>query len=113
MADPHCRDCQRLSGGAFRANVSAPAETFRITKGQPRHYIKTGESGAKRRHAFCGDCGSPVYSSAVENPRFFTLRIGALDQPEMLGRPASEIWTKRRLPWILPIDGTSAAEGQP
>ena len=26
----HCRDCQRLSGTAFRAGVPAPAEGFRI-----------------------------------------------------------------------------------
>jgi hypothetical protein len=54
----HCLDCQRLTGSAFRANVPAPAEGFRILKGTPRQYIKTGDTGAKRVHAFCENCGS-------------------------------------------------------
>ena len=44
----HCIDCQRLSGGIFRVNIPAPAETFRIVKGEPRRYIKTADSGARR-----------------------------------------------------------------
>jgi Glutathione-dependent formaldehyde-activating enzyme len=28
----HCLDCQRLSGSAFRANVPAPADGFRISQ---------------------------------------------------------------------------------
>ena len=109
----HCLDCQRLSGAAFRSNVPAPAAGFRILKGVPRRYIKTGDSGAKRVHAFCETCGSPVYSSAVENPQTYTLRIGALTQGQALGHPARQIWTKRRLPWVPPLDGVPEVEGQP
>jgi hypothetical protein len=109
----HCRDCQRMSGSAFRAGVRAPAESFRILRGEPREYIKTAESGVQRRHAFCGNCGSPVYSCAIENPQVFTLRVGALDQPEELGKPDREIWTKRRLPWVLPLEGVPGTADQP
>lgn len=109
----HCLDCQRLSGSAFRANVLARADAFRIRTGTPRQYVKTGDSGAKRLHAFCGTCGSPVYSCAVENPQTYTLRVGALNQREMLGRPKRQIWTRRRLPWVLALDGVASVEGQP
>ncbi len=44
----HCTDCQRLSGGIFRVNMPAPAEHFRIVKGEPRRYVKTADSGARR-----------------------------------------------------------------
>jgi hypothetical protein len=64
----HCSDCQRLSGSAFRANILASADGFRILTGTPRQYVKTADSGAQRVHAFCEICGSPVYSSATENP---------------------------------------------
>ena len=63
----HCRDCQVLSGTAFRAGIPAPAERFRILTGQPREYIKVADSGNRRLHTFCGTCGSPVYSSAEHN----------------------------------------------
>jgi hypothetical protein len=41
------------------------------------------------------------------------LRIGALAQRNELGRPARQIWTKRRLPWVPKIAGVPEIEGQP
>jgi hypothetical protein len=107
----HCGDCQTLTGSAFRANISAPAASFRLLRGEPRIYIKTADSGARRAHAFCPDCGAPIYACAVENPSSYSLRVGALKQRYELGRPAREIWTKRRLPWIAEM--ASGIEGQP
>jgi len=108
----HCLDCQMLSGTAFRANIPAPAESFRIHTGTPRKYVKTGDSGAKRVHAFCENCGSPVYSCALENPTSYTLRTGALTPREALGRPARQIWTKRRRAWLPALEGVPEIEGQ-
>lgn len=73
----HCRDCQMLTGSAFRANIQAPAQSFRILTGKPREYVKTADSGARRVHAFCANCGAPVYSCATENPQSYSLRLGA------------------------------------
>ena len=56
----HCLDCQRLGGSAFRANVLARADAFRVRTGSPHRYVKTGDGGARRLHAFCGTYGSPV-----------------------------------------------------
>lgn len=95
----HCTDCQKLSGSAFRANVSAPAAGFRILTGEPKSYIKTAESGTKRRHAFCGDCGTPIYAAAPENPESFSLRIGTLAQHALL-KPYRQIWRRSALPWV-------------
>jgi hypothetical protein len=76
----HCMDCQTLSGSAFRAVVTAPAAHFALRSGMPRSYVKTAESGNKRRHGFCGNCGTPIYSCAVDNPQSYSLRIGAITQ---------------------------------
>ena len=99
----HCSDCQKLTGSAFRANVQAPAASFRFLRGTPKRYIKTADSGNRRCHAFCGDCGGPVYASAVEDPPTYSLRIGALDQRYELGAPARQIYTERRLPWVCDL----------
>jgi len=109
----HCRDCQTLTGSAFRANVSAPADRFRLLTGTPRRYVKTADSGARRVHAFCETCGAPVFACAEENPTSYSLRLGALDQREALGRPARQIWTRRRLSRLAPIDGVPEIDGQP
>jgi hypothetical protein len=99
----HCLDCQQLTGSPFRTNIRAEAAGFRFLKGQPRHYIKTGDSGAQRIHAFCEICGSPIYSAAIDNPQSYSLRLGAIRQRIELGRPARQIWTKRRMPWIVSL----------
>lgn len=104
----HCTDCQQLSGGPYRATAPAPAETFRLSAGTPRSYVKTAESGAQRRHAFCGDCGTPIYATSVETPRSYSLRIGTLDQRRAL-TPKRQIWRRSALPWCdnledVPID---------
>jgi len=109
----HCRDCQMLTGSAFRANVAAPADRFRILTGKPREYVKVADSGAQRVHAFCATCGSPVYSCAAQNPQSYSLRLGALSERDALGRPARQIWTRRRLSWMPKLDGVPEIEGQP
>ena len=44
----HCTDCQILSGTAFRTLVPIPEDAFTLLSGQPKTYIKTGDSGAQR-----------------------------------------------------------------
>ncbi|WP_326541016.1 GFA family protein [Pseudorhodoferax sp.] len=109
----HCSDCQGHSGAAFRANIPAPAAGFRLLRGAPRSHTKTADSGNQRLLAFCGDCGSPLYACAVENPASYSLRVGTLKQRGELGRPLREIWTRRRLPWLGPLEGVAQFDGQP
>jgi len=42
--------------------------------GAPKIYVKTAESGNKRRQAFCGTCGTQLWACAVEAPESYTLR---------------------------------------
>jgi hypothetical protein len=109
----HCEDCQTHSGSAFRANIPAPAAEFRLTKGEPRTYVKTADSGARRLLAFCEHCGSPLYACAEENPTTYSLRIGVLRQRQELGVPHRQIWTRRAFAWVK-FDGEMPAfDGQP
>jgi len=108
----HCADCQNLSGSPYRAAIGAKPGSFALLRGEPTIYVKTADSGARRAHAFCPDCGSPICSSAVENPTSYTLRVGTLKQRHEL-RPSRQIWTKRRLPWCTDLSGIPAIDGQP
>jgi hypothetical protein len=94
----HCTDCQMLTGSAYRVSVRAPAPTFRLLSGQPGLYVKTAESGSKRFHAFCSNCGTPVYACAIESPPTYSLRVGCLAQRAEL-RPRKQIWCKSAVPW--------------
>ena len=106
----HCTDCQTLSGSAYRASVPAPAATFKL-RGSPKTYIKTAESGTKRVHAFCPECGSPVYSSAISDPPFYSLRVGCLAQRDQLP-PGRQIWCQSALHWSGNVENVARVQRQ-
>jgi len=108
----HCTDCQTLSGTAYRAGIYAKAETFAQTGAKPTIYIKTGTSGAKRAHAFCPTCGTPIYSAAVENPDRYTLRVGTIAERQALGTPMRQGWCVSALPWVEQIATVPKVERQ-
>jgi hypothetical protein len=100
-----------MSGSAFRANIGCAAETFRLLRGEPRLYIKTADSGAKRAMAFCPKCGSQIYSCAIERPAPYSLRSGTLRQRAEL-RPARQIWMRSAMPWAQSFD-IQSFDGEP
>ena len=107
----HCTDCQTLTGSAYRVSAPAPAASFRLLRGQPKVYIKTADSGSKRAHAFCADCGSPIYAAAPQDTPTYSLRVGALRQRAELP-PRRRIWCRSALPWSLDLSGLPERERQ-
>ncbi|MEQ5841312.1 GFA family protein [Paraburkholderia acidicola] len=103
----HCTDCQTLSGAPFRASVPALVADFHLLRGQPKIYIKTAASGARRAQAFCAECGTPIYAAAAENPTQYNLRLGAVAQRAEI--PAlKQGWCDSALSWaqnIAPLPG--------
>jgi hypothetical protein len=105
----HCTDCQTLTGSAYRVVISAPAAHFTLCTGVPRSYVKAAESGNKRRHAFCGNCGTPIYACAVDNPQSYSLRVGAITQRAALS-PQRQIWRRSALHWVDTLNAVPATE---
>jgi hypothetical protein len=106
----HCTDCQTLSGSPYRASVPAPAATFKL-RGTPKTYVKTAESGTRRVHAFCPECGSPVYSSAISDPPFYSLRVGCLAQRDQLP-PGRQIWCRSAVHWSRNVEKIAQVQRQ-
>ncbi|MEJ2176802.1 MAG: GFA family protein [Gammaproteobacteria bacterium] len=81
----HCTDCQTLSASAFRSIGVVQSGDFRLLSGTPKIYVKTGDSGNKRRQAFCENCGSAIYaSSAGDDPKTYNIRVGTVRQRDRL-----------------------------
>jgi len=100
----HCADCQMLTGTAYRVNVRVRKQDLKRRGGTPRTYIKTAESGNKRAHAFCPECGTPLYSTSVEDdPQFYGLRVGTARQRAQLP-PKKQGWCRSAMPWAMNID---------
>ena len=109
----HCTDCQRLTGTAFRAAIPSLPGTFRLTSGAPKIYIKTAESGRQRHHAFCPECGAPIYAATPEaNPPVHGLRFGGIDQRAQLAPPAWQQWCRSAMSWSMDLRAVEKLERQ-
>lgn len=97
----HCSDCQVLSSSAFRMVVLAEKGSFRLLSGTPKIYVKTADSGRKRAHAFCPDCGTQMYATPVgDNPeQHYGLRVGSIRQRAEL-RPSRQLWCRSAFGWL-------------
>ena len=102
----HCTDCQVMTGTAYRVSARINAGDFHLTKGQPKIYIKTPDSGVKRVQAFCGDCATPLYAEPVENPKSKSLRIGCLAERAFLP-PKQQTWCGSALTWSFDVSHVS------
>ena len=92
-----CRLCQYLGGGTATANVAFPSDKVRST-GEIRYYDGTADSGNAMRRGFCPTCGTPLTSEALSRPHLIFLRIGTLDDPNLIG-PQATIWTSQAPAW--------------
>lgn len=93
----HCSDCQALSGSPYRATATARQGDFSVTRGEARHYVKTGTSGLKSAQYFCATCGSNLYRIG-ENDDKVGIRIGTIRQRHQL-KPSDQAWLKSALGW--------------
>ena len=99
----HCTDCQTLSGTAFRTVAPVHEDSFKLLSGEPKIYLKTGSSGAKRVQAFCAECGSPLYSTSVgDGPKTYNVRLGTARQHDRLV-PKHQIWFRSSRDWLADI----------
>jgi hypothetical protein len=109
MINCHCRDCQRSTGGAFASAALVRADTLTLT-GEPRMHALTAASGNEISRAFCGTCGSPVFSKLARN--LIGVKAGSLDDATWF-RPTIDVWTRSAQPWAVMDEGIAKVETQP
>lgn len=99
----HCTDCQTLSGAPYRASVAVRSENLKFTRGAPKIYVKTAQSGNKRAQGFCADCGTPIYSTSTDdNPAMYMVRAGSIAQRDQL-IPKLQMWHRSAQPWTAHV----------
>jgi hypothetical protein len=106
----HCTDCQTLTGSPFRVTAICSGEAVRLTGGTPKVYGKRGDNGRVRLQHFCGDCGSPLFTSgAGDGAGDWGIRWGSIRQRSQL-RPARQTWCQSAAVWI---DAVAGLPGRP
>jgi hypothetical protein len=104
----HCTDCQHLSGAPFRTSVPTAAGDF-VLQGEPKHYIKIAQSGARRAQGFCPSCGTALYATAADDPKVYMLRIFSIKQSAEL-TPSRQVWRRSAQPWVCELTDIEAFE---
>ncbi len=108
----HCRKCQRAYGNGFTAFIEFPAETFRLTRGEPTIFQSSnvGERG------FCARCGSPVIMHYSSLPDSVWVYVGTMDRARDMERyMVSHVCVESEIPWLtihdnLPRERSDEAE---
>jgi hypothetical protein len=110
----HCTDCQTATGTTFRISVPVPGATLKMT-GTPATYLKTtADSGKLRLQAFCGTCGTPIYSTTPGDgvQPSYMLRVGILRQRDQFA-PRKQIWWRSARNWVTDLARVPQFEKQP
>ena len=109
----HCTDCQTLSGSAFRTVVQTEPGRFKLLRGTPKVYIKTGDSGNEREQTFCPDCGTPIYSAPPgAGAKAVSLRVGSIRQRAEL-IPSDQYWFRSAQGWLRDLSKINKRNTQP
>jgi hypothetical protein len=104
----HCTDCQTLTGSPYRVTVICSGAQIRLAGNAPKIYAKAGDNGRTRFQHFCGDCGSPLFTSGEGGGRDdWGIRWGSIRQRKRL-RPMQQIWCRSAMPWINDLKGLPA-----
>ena len=104
IANCHCRDCKRASGGAMATFFGVPAADFTLISGKPKSFHYVADSGKGLDRNFCPECGARVFSSNLDSfPGTIFVMLGSLDRPELVA-PVVEMFTKRCLKWEKLLD---------
>jgi len=108
----HCADCQTLTGSAFRTFALTKEDGLRLLSGEAKVYVKTAESGSRRRQGFCPECGSPIYSTSdTSGPKVYAIRTGTARQRNEL-IPRAQIWCRSAQAWTNHLDSVPKMESQ-
>lgn len=104
IANCHCLDCKKASGGEMATFFGVPQDDFTLLSGTPKaeHFIADSGKGLDRN--FCPQCGSRLFTKNLESfPGTVFVMLGSLDHPDLI-TPKLEMFTKRRLKWVKPLD---------
>ena len=77
--------------------ATVPSDDYRYESGETAvRQVKSSNFGYR---AFCGECGTPLYTHVAHQPDTLDFSVATLDEPERL-RPGFHIFWSSRLSWV-------------
>ncbi len=94
----HCRECRKRSGTGHSSYLTFAGRAEIAIDGEAKGWRVAGESGNGKVHAFCPDCGAPVFLTFEAMPDLIAIHAGALDRPELF-QPQAVTYGVGAPPW--------------
>lgn len=110
----HCLDCRKITGSAFSTNLVVAEDGFSVTKGTPKSFPKTADSGKTITSFLCGTCGSTLWRESETYAGTKIIKAGTLDSAASLeegAKPLVELFVVNRVPWLPAVTGTEQNQG--
>ena len=109
VANCHCPDCKRASGGEMATFAAVPETDFTVLSGSTKSFAYGPNTetcaGQGLERVFCGTCGSRLFTNNLKDfPGTVFVQEGTLDRPDEWFAPKAEIFTWSRQPWMRPLD---------
>ena len=108
IANCHCTDCKRASGGEMATFVVVSAADFTLLSGHTKSfsYGPNAETCASQGldRVFCTNCGSRVVTNNVKGTDIVYVQEGTFDQLDTWFPPQAEIFTWTRQRWMKALD---------
>lgn len=98
MNECQCRQCQQRSGTGHGSYLSFGTQQNVKVSGEAKFWQVTADNGNVKSHAFCPQCGAPVYLTFSMAPTVFTIHAGSLDDPSRY-RPQAMTFASRGHAW--------------
>lgn len=103
----HCKNCQRQAGSAFSTLWGVPKTAVTFSGEISCYEDSDTDTGNKVQRYFCGNCGSPIYSTVVSQPDNVFIKTGTLDDTSSYA-PKFHIWCDSKQSWYDVPEGAPA-----
>lgn len=82
--------------------ATVPLTDYRFEAGESA--VRRVQSSGFGHRAFCGECGTPLYTHVEHQPDTLDFSLATLDEPGRV-RPGFHIFWSSRVPWLEMNDG--------
>ncbi|KAJ9608227.1 hypothetical protein H2200_007215 [Cladophialophora chaetospira] len=114
----HCTDDRKITSSVFASNFVIKDDTLKHVRGQEnltKYERKEGiATGDQMDSYFCKTCGSLLYRVSSGFPGTHILRLGAVDQFELVSdylKPRLEQFASDKVAWAKPVEGLVQNDG--
>jgi hypothetical protein len=91
----HFGDCRKESGSTYTIYGHWPRNQFELA----------GNLATYEGRSFCPTCGASI--GTFDDDAEVEIRLGSLDAAPFELAPQTEVWIKRREPWLHEVEGAS------